>query len=93
MHDEEWITLSKGDMACLDPNIHELIDAFFVVEEDGSVSLPKTAFANIDISFYVNHSEQPNLRTIDGGFTFCTLRGIQCGEELLVDYGTYDHKW
>ncbi|HBT80951.1 MAG: hypothetical protein UT43_C0029G0008 [Parcubacteria group bacterium GW2011_GWC1_39_29] len=42
-----------------------------------------------DISFFVNHSKKPNLITNDGE-TFITIKEIVAGEELTIDYETYE---
>ena len=43
--------------------------------------------------FFLNHSKTPNLYTPDAGRTFITLREVVAGEELTVDYATYDEKY
>lgn len=36
--------------------------------------------------FYINHSRQPNLRVLENPLRIVTMRAIQTGEELLLDY-------
>ena len=36
---------------------------------------------------FLNHSETPNVLSIDDGTYFEATRDISAGEELLVDYG------
>ena len=37
---------------------------------------------------YLNHSDEPNLKQMEGGNYFVTLRDIKAGEELFIDYNT-----
>jgi SET domain-containing protein len=41
-----------------------------------------------DLAVYLNHSDQPNLISINDGEFFEAIRDISPGEELLIDYGT-----
>ena len=45
---------------------------------------------SIDISYYLNHSSDPNMVAVDRGLVFLTNRIILPGQELTVDYNTYD---
>jgi SET domain-containing protein len=42
----------------------------------------------MDLAVYLNHSDSPNLISINDGEYFEATRDIQSGEELLIDYGT-----
>jgi SET domain-containing protein len=42
----------------------------------------------MDLVLYLNHSDTPNIISINEGEQFETIRDIKMGEELLVDYGT-----
>ena len=47
---------------------------------------------NLGLVIYLNHSETPNVISINDGEYFEAIRDIQQGEELFVDYGTIvDH--
>jgi SET domain-containing protein len=41
----------------------------------------------MDIVIFLNHSEEPNIISINDGEDFETLRDIKAGEELFIDYG------
>lgn len=56
-------------------------------EHDGVYDVPPFNFNEIGVSYYLNHSKEPNMGERDG--YFITLREIAPGEELTVDYGTY----
>ena len=40
-----------------------------------------------DISFFLNHSDNPNIISINDGEFFETITDIKAGEELFIDYG------
>jgi hypothetical protein len=88
-----WVKFQMDELKDLDEGILKLVDDFCVIEEDKSVWIPERGFNGMDISFFVNNSKEPNLKTIDGGETFVTLREIKKGEELTVAYSTYDYKY
>ncbi len=92
MHDEEWHVFAMDELNNLHPEIKTLIDDFFVIEKDGTVQIPASGLNGMDISFYVNNSDHPNLKT-ERGFSFVTTRVIHPGEELTVAYSTYDEKY
>ena len=48
---------------------------------------------NINISYYVNHSETPNVYHNLDTDTFITLRDIYIGEELLCEYKEHEINW
>ena len=91
--EQKWYSLKISDFKNFDKEILKMIDNFFVVEENGKVLIPEFCLNGMDISFFLNHSKNPNLKTIDRGFNFLTLRKIKKGEELTVSYGAYDWKY
>jgi SET domain-containing protein len=42
----------------------------------------------VDLVIYLNHSDTPNVISVNDGEYFEAIRDIAAGEELLVDYGT-----
>ena len=88
----KWYKFNISELKDLDKEILELINDFFVIEEDETVLIPEFGLNGMDISFFLNHSKNPNIKTNEG-FNFITLRKINKDEELLVSYGTYDYKW
>lgn len=69
-----------------------MIDNSYVIEKDGTVIIPDCALNGMDISFFANNSDSPNLETNDG-FIFITKRKIKKGEELTASYETYDYRY
>lgn len=88
-----WALFHKSELKEINKEVFKMIDDFVVIEKDGTVYIPDCGLNALDISYFVNHSKKPNLKTIDDGFTFITLRKINKGEELTIDYGTYDYKY
>lgn len=58
--------------------------------QDGYFYVPDCGLQRVDISFFLNHSKTPNMREEEEGMNFFTTRVIEVGEELTVDYTTYD---
>lgn len=52
------------------------------------MDIPPFSLNEIGISFYLNHSNSPNMECDDDG-NFYALDNIKSGTELIVDYGTY----
>ena len=92
----EWIEFNVDELKNIDKEILKMIDDFYVIEKDGSVYIPDCALNGMDMSFYVNHSTNPNLKKIDESdecLILITKRKIKKGEELTIGYNTYDHKY
>ena len=60
------------------------------VISNGLLYIPGCGMNFIGVGYYVNHSESPNMKTDDGGERFLTLRVIEEGEELTINYSTYN---
>ncbi|MCX6785370.1 MAG: SET domain-containing protein [Candidatus Komeilibacteria bacterium] len=69
----------------------KMIDDFLCVEKDGTVIIPEYGLNGLDISYFLNCSKKPNVKTIDGGANFVTLKKIKPGEELTAAYNTYEN--
>ncbi|MFA6268634.1 MAG: SET domain-containing protein [archaeon] len=94
--DEEetkWVKISKKEFSNSSEEVKKLIKAFFV-EEGNSIWVNKGGFYTMGLSFYTNHSKNPNLISIDtkNGTTFRTKRKILKGEELLSNYTEFDEE-
>ncbi len=87
--DEKWYKFHVSELKKIDPEVMEMIKDFFVIEKDQTLTIPKSGLNGMDMSFYPNHSDKPNIKTIDNGFSFVSLRKIKKGEELVVSYKTY----
>lgn len=84
----EWVALEKPDVLKLPPYVQKIIADFYA--PDGAITyVPKNGLNIFDITFYINHSDTPNMVSTDGGENFVALRDIAAGEELVSDYNTY----
>lgn len=91
--EHRWYEFKTADLKSLDKEVLKMIDDFFVIEQKGTVYIPEIGLNGINISFFLNHSKKPNVKTVDNGFIFVTLREIKKNEEITVSYGTYDWKY
>jgi SET domain-containing protein len=74
------------DSENLTPAVKQLVKDL-CPEEAGNYIIPDHSLNEIGLSYYLNHSETPNMVERDGYFV--TARDIAEGEELTVDYCTY----
>ncbi len=86
-YDGEYIEISDNELKEIPQGVVEMIKAYCVFE-DGVWLVPETGLNSVDPSFFLNHSKDFNVKTVDGA-SFMTTRIIKEGEELLVDYDTY----
>ena len=83
----EWIKVSKEEVDALPQHSKDLIENHCLFDED-HYFIPDYGFKLVDLVIYLNHSESPNVISLNEGEQFEALRDIATGEELLVDYGT-----
>lgn len=85
--DDQWIRVSFEEVNTLPDSSRYLVENFCLFD-DTHYFIPAHGFKKMDISLYINHSDNPNIATINEGEFFEALRDIHPGEELFVDYGT-----
>lgn len=93
---QRWYTFKTSELEKLDREVLRMIDDFFVIEKDGAVNIPRGGLNSIDISFFLNNSQNSNAKTIDGEgdfLTFVSTREIKKGEEVTTAYSEYDYKY
>jgi SET domain-containing protein len=83
----EWIKLTYIEVKALPIQSQALIENFCLYDDEGFF-VPEYGFTMMDLSVYLNHSDMPNLISINDGEKFATTKDIKAGEELFVDYGT-----
>ena len=83
-----YVRITNAELDALPQKLREMIRALFV-PTDGEMWLPTCGTNLVYLNAYLNHSTSPNLRTRDG-FNFITIRRINVGDELTVDYRTYE---
>lgn len=82
-----WI--DRNALQRLPSDVRELYEDFCIVR-NGQLGCPSN-FNAMTPSWYLNHSDQPNV-VCDDHFEFVASRDIRKGEELTVDYETYNSK-
>jgi hypothetical protein len=88
----KWILLSPSDLANLDPAVRQMVYDFYATEKDSCVDISEFALNGMNISYFLNESEKPNLRRLRNG-EFKTTRKIRKGEELFTRYSDFDHRY
>ena len=83
----EWIEVSKEEVDALPKHSRDLVENHCLFD-DKSYFIPDYGFKLVDLVIYLNHSDTPNVVSINDGERFEAIRDIACGEELFVDYGT-----
>ena len=83
----DWIKVSKEEVDALPQHSKDLIENHCLFDED-FYFIPDYGFKLVDLVIYLNHSETPNVISLNDGEEFEAIRDIASGEELLVDYGS-----
>ncbi len=83
---EEWITVPKKEIEQLPPHTKQLIETYCLYDDE-NYFVPEYGFKKMDLINFINHSDTPNIVSINDGEFFEAIRDIKNGEELLVDYG------
>lgn len=82
----EWLKVERSEVEALPQHSIDLVENFCLYDEE-FYYIPDYGFKVMDIVNFLNHSETPNIKSINDGEDFETLRTIQAGEELFIDYG------
>lgn len=83
---DEWITVSKKEIENLPAHAQFVVGNYCLYDEE-NYFVPSHGFKKMDISLFLNHSDQPNIISINDGDYFEALKDIKEGEELVIDYG------
>ena len=81
-----WIELDFEEAAQLPVHVREFIETYYLYDEE-KYFIPDHGCKVMDMANYLNHSNTPNIISVNEGEYFETLREIKKGEELFVDYG------
>ena len=80
-----WIQLSMAEAEQLPAHVREFIETYYLYDAD-HYFIPDHGCKVMDMANYLNHSNTPNIMSVDDGSYFEATRDIKSGEELLVDY-------
>lgn len=84
---DQWITVTKKEVEQLPEHAQHMIYNYCLFDDE-KYYVPAEGFKKIDVSLFLNHSETPNIISIEDGEYFEAIRDIKAGEELFLDYGT-----
>ena len=91
---DKIINLSKDDVKDINPNVRKILTDFFFNEKRDEYDVLASGPNNLNISFYINHSNKPNIDIIadteSNYYGFITNRIIKKGEELFINYNEYN---
>ena len=82
----EWIAVSKDEVAHLPEHSRAVVENYCLYDND-NYFIPEYGFKMADLVIFLNHSDEPNVRSLNDGADFESLRDISSGEELFIDYG------
>ena len=83
---EQWISVSKTEVESLPAHAKALIENYCLYDEE-NYFVPDYGFKKMDLVNFLNHSDTPNIVSINDGEFFEAIRDIKKGEELVIDYG------
>ena len=83
---EQWISISKKEIEDLPAHAKALIENYCLYDEE-NYFVPDYGFKKMDLVNFLNHSDEPNIISINEGEFFEAIRDIKKDEELVIDYG------
>jgi SET domain-containing protein len=87
----EWIKITHNEINQLPEHSRSLIENHCLYDDDGYY-VPEYGFKMIDPIVFINHSDAPNIVSIEDGEDFEAITDINAGQELFLDYGVIvDH--
>ena len=81
-----WIKIPLTEVEMMPDHLKKLIENYFLFD-DQFYYVEKSGFKKPDLSFFLNHSDEPNIISVNDGEFFETTMNIKAGEELFIDYG------
>jgi SET domain len=84
--DGTTVSIARGEIEKAAPPLQKLYKDFCVLDGDNYIC--PSNFNQMTMSWYINHSSEPNV-VPDESLKFYALRSINAGEELTSDYNTY----
>lgn len=82
----EYVEISRNEVKALPEYSQYLIETYCLFDKE-NYFVPADGFKKMDLVNFLNHSDEPNVISINEGEFFEAIRDIKTSEELLVDYG------
>lgn len=83
---DNWIKVPLAEVEKLPDHTRFLIWNYCLFDDE-HYFVPDHGFKKVDLCLFLNHSDDPNVKSVDEGAYFETLRDIKEGEELFLYYG------
>ena len=83
---EQWIPITKTEVENLPAHAKALIENYCLYDEE-NYFVPNYGFKKMDLVNFLNHSDTPNVISINDGEFFEAITDINQGDELVIDYG------
>jgi hypothetical protein len=87
--DDEIVWVERSRLRRLPREVRRLYEDFCIITDKGRKYGCPTNFNRLTLSWYLNSSTNPNV-VCDKDYKFSAKRNIRAGEELTVDYSTYN---
>jgi len=81
----EWLKVPIAEIEALPEASKDLVETYCVYDEE-HYYIPDYGFKKMDLVNYLNHSAQPNVRSVNDGEFFEAITDIPAGQELLINY-------
>lgn len=79
--------ISKQEVSHLDKSVRKMMDDFLIESDTHYFMI--TSLNNINISYFLNHSDRPNCFWQEKDDSFYAAKDLKIGEELTLDYNKY----
>lgn len=90
---DKYIKVHKDELSNVHKNVIKILDDFLEKDDKGYYEIPANGLNSLDISFYMNFSEKPNMDiTYDKDCKFAVFKSnkiIKKGTELLINYNSF----
>jgi SET domain-containing protein len=83
---DNWIKVPLAEVEKLPEHAKFLIWNYCLFDDE-NYFVPDYGFKKLELCLFLNHSDTPNLKSIDEGDYFEAIRDIAAGEELFIYYG------
>ena len=95
---DELVDISEEEVSSLDEEVVSMIKSYTAISHLGTYALHENGLNNINLGYYLNHSDDPNIRIEMGKNTnpyqyanFIAIKDIKKGEELTENYQHLSH--
>jgi len=86
---DNWVKVPLAEVENLPDHARFLIWNYCLFDNE-NYYVPDHGFKKVDLCIFLNHSDEPNVKSINEGDYFEAVRDIKAGEELFLYYGAED---